>query len=271
MNTKLILAAPCLALLAACGGSSDGSSTNPTTTNPTTTDPTTTDPTTTNPVVLQTFGDGAGIARAKITQNGTMIVANVMEYNIGSYSPDPTDVIDPSGVNFTGSNAHGDFYNGTTTINGKQVNVLYYEDSSQEVAGAYLVGNGEDFLIVFGNEVSNIPSGSYSYTGTNVIGLRDGSYSEEGTFAMNVNFTSSTASLTGSTASSSIGGSGISINSSDGTFTSNNLTLTEIASGLNTTATIHGNFHGSGATGVTGIYTDNATTPTYAGVIAGTR
>tara|TARA_B110000503_G_C7109045_1_gene397261 strand:+ start:284 stop:1078 length:795 start_codon:yes stop_codon:yes gene_type:complete len=264
MNAKLILAAPCLALLAACGGSNDGSATNPTT------DPTTV-PTTTDPVVLQTFGDGAGIARAKITQNGITMVANVMGANIQSYSPDPTGVIDPSGVNFSGSNAYGDFYTGTTTINGTQVNILFYEDSSQEVAGAYLVGNGENAAIVLGNEVSNIPSGSYSYTGTNVIGLRDGSYLEDGTFAMNVNFTSSTASLTGSTASSSIGGSGISVNSSDGTFTSNNLTLTETASGLSTTATIHGNFHGSGATGVTGLYTDNATTPTYAGAIAGTR
>lgn len=256
MNAKLILAAPFLALLAACVGSSDGSSTNPTTT---------------NPVVLQTFGDGAGIARAKITQNGTTIVANVMGANIQSYSPDPTGVIDPSGVTYTSSNAYGDFYSGTTTINGTQVNVLYYEDNSQQVAGAYLVGNGENAAIVLGNEVSNIPSGSYSYTGTNVIGLRDGSYLEDGTFAMNVNFTSSTASLTGSTASSSIDGSGISVNSSDGTFTSNNLTLTENVSGLSTTATIHGNFHGSGATGVTGLYTDNATTPTIAGAIVGTR
>lgn len=259
---KLILAAPWLAMLAACGGSSDGSATNPVQSAPSTT---------TDIVVLQTFGDGAGIARVKTTQNGTTMVGNVMGANIQSYSTDSTGVIDPSGVNYTASNAYGDFYSGTSTINGTQVNVLYYEDSSQQVGGAYLVGNGVNAVTVIGNEVSNIPSGSYFYTGTNVIGLRDGSYLEDGTFAMNVNFTSSTASLTGSTASSSIGGSGISVNSSDGTFTSNNLTLTETASGLSTTATIHGNFHGSGATGVTGLYTDNATTPTYAGAIVGTR
>lgn len=265
MHVKLIATMPVLAVLAACGGGGTGnSSVGPT-------NPTVAAPVVAAPVVLQTFGDGAGIARAEITQNGTTVVANVMGANIQSYSTDPTGVIDPSGVNYTGSNAYGDFYSGTTTINGTTVNVLYYEDSSQEVAGAYLVGNGENAALVLGNKVSNIPSGSYSYTGTNVIGLRDGSYLEDGTFAMNVNFDSGLASITGSTASSSMGGSGISVNSSNGTFTSNTLTLTETASGLSTTATIHGNFHGSGATGVTGLYTDNAATPTYAGAIAGKR
>lgn len=252
MDKKLLVVAPCLALLAACGGGG-------------------TSPTQSPPVVLQTFGDGAGITRAEVNQNGTTIVANVMAANIQSYNTDPTGVIDPNGVNYLSSNAYGDLYGGTTTINGTSVDVIYYEDNSGEVAIGYLEGNGANAALALGYKASSIPAGSYTYNGTNIIGYRDGSYFEDGTFAMNVNFNTGTASLTGSTNTSSIGGSGISVNSSEGTFSGNNLTLTETTTGLSTTATIHGNFHGAGATGVTGLYSDNGSTPTVAGAIAGKR
>lgn len=250
MKKKLILLVTCLAFLAGCTSSIDDSAS--------------------NPIVLQTFGDDAGIARATITEDGITKVAIVTEGNIVLYSPDPTDLIDSNGLVITSSNAYGDFYGGTLTINDTLFNVVYYEDSTQQVAGAYLVGSSEGSAIVYGNEVSNIPSGSYSYTGTNIVGLRDGSYIEYGTFIMGVNFTSSTASLSATTENSSIVGE-ISINSSDGTFTSNNLNWNETISNNSGTATINGNFHGSGATGVTGMYTDNEATPTYTGAIIGTR
>jgi hypothetical protein len=266
MNTKLILIAPCLAMLAACGGSSDGSAANPVQS-----PPNTTAPTQVTESVLQTFGDGAGVARATITESGETYVINLMAPDIQSNSGDASAVFDPNGIYFVQSNNYGDFYAGRTTVNGTLIDVIIYEDNSQDVAAVYAESSGANVLGALGPEVSNIPSGSYTYAGTNIIGFRDGSYSEDGTFAMNVNFTSKAAQLTGSTASSTIGGSGISINTSDGTFTGNNLTLTESSSGLSTTATIHGNFHGSGATGVTGLYSDNASTPTIAGVIVGTR
>ena len=284
MNKKLILAAPCVVMLAACGGSGDGSATNPLQSapaanptpsapaaNPTPSAPVGGNSTTLQPVVLQTFNDGAGIARISVQNNGETVIANVMAPNISSYTTDPTGVIDLSGVNYVSSNSYGDLYAGTTTINGTTVDVVYYEDSSGQAAIGYLEGNGTNVALALGYEVSNIPSGSYTYTGTNIIGYRDGSNFEDGTFAMRVNFNTGTASLTGSTNTSAIGGSGISVNTSDGTFSGNNLTLTETTSGFTTTATIHGNFHGAGATGVTGLYSDNGATPIVAGAIAGTR
>ena len=197
------------------------------------------------------------------------MVTNVMAANIQSYNTDPTGVIDPAGVTYSGSNAYGDYYAGTTTLNGVPVNVVFYEDNSGQVFIGYLEGNGQNVALAGGYKVSNIPTGTYNYAGTNIIGFRDGSYFEEGTFAMGVDFANGTASLTGSTASSTIGGSGISVNTSNGTFEGNNLTLS--GNGVSTTASIYGNFHGNGATGVTGLYADNGSTPIVAGAIAGTR
>ena len=250
MNVKLILAAPCLALLAACGGSSDGSSTNPTTTNPV--------------VLLQTFGDGTTKLRTRRPGSGKTFISMV--------SNELTDNIATQG--YVRSNNYGDFHLAAATTGGTPVYGFYYNDFSEPVDLMYLTGNGKAFVGVSGSDVSNIPSGSYSYTGTNIIGVRGTDAVNLGYFTMNVNFTSGTASLAGSTfngstPSSSIAGSGISINSSDGTFTSNDLTL--ITPSSNNSATIHGNFHGSGATGVTALYTDNARTPVFVGAIVGTR
>lgn len=255
MTGKLILVAPCLALLAACGGSSDGSATNPTA----------------SPTVLKTFGDGAGIARI---QDGLVMNLMAADINNVTNNPDELIAIDDSGIRFLASNDYGDFYGGTVTVNGVAVDILFYEDFNGGVALGYLEGNGKNAAFAGGSQVSGIPSGSYTYNGTNFVGVRDGSAFEDGTFSMTVNFTSSTAALTGSTPTTTIGGSNISVNTSNGTFTGDTLTLT-VSDGFETVtlpAAIHGNFHGAGATGVSGLYYDTYTSiPVLAGGIAGTR
>ena len=255
---KKLMIIPAILTVAACGGGGGGGETSVTNgrSNPT-------------PTVLKTFGDGAGIARAEITTNGQTVSANVMAGDINNYNTDPTGVIDPSSVNYSGSNQYGDFYAGTTTLNGITVDVVYYEDDAGETFIGYLEGNGTNAALAGGYKVSNIPSGTYNYAGTNIIGFRDGSYFEEGTFAMAVDFTNGTAGLTGSTNSSTISGQGIQVNTANGTFSSNNLTLS--GNGLSSSASIYGNFHGSGATGVTGLYADNGNVPVVAGAIAGRR
>lgn len=254
MKVKFACSFSALALLAACGGSSDGSAANPTVSAPT---------------VLKVFSDGAGIARVEATENGTTLSANVMSADVQAYSPDMLSAVDLSNVSFSSSNQYGSFYDGIITVNGLPAYLLIYQDDM----GKVLLGYGEtaygNAAIAAGEKVSGIPTGTYVYNGTNVIGFRDGSYFEDGTFAMNVNFSTGTASLSGSTPNSTIGGTGISVNTSNGTFSGSNLTLS--GNGLTSTASIYGNFHGAGATGVTGLYADNGSNPVIAGAIAGTR
>ena len=249
-----------MALLAACGGSSTGGSAS--------------NPIVGAPTVLSVFGDNAGIARVSVTDSGATIVANVMAADIQNYNANPSAAIDISAVSYLGSNAYGSSYGGNTTVNGTPVYMWIYQDNSSQVTIGYGQSATTNLAYAGGYQVSSIPSGSYNYTGTNIIGLRDGSYFEAGTFSMNVNFSAGTASLTGSTPYSTIGGTNINVNNSAGTFSSDNLTLTvnDGVNNLNVPAAIRGNFHGSGAVGVSGLYYDtNSSTPVGAGAIAGTR
>jgi len=255
----VVLSLSAIALLTACGGSGDGRSSNPVAPPPT---------------VLSTFGDGAGVARATATENGLSLVAHVMAADIQNFALDYSVAFDTSGVTYQGSNAYGNSYDGYVTANGVQLYLWVFEDNTGEVVMAYASSQYENRALVGGEMVSNIPSGTYVYNGTNIIGLRDGSYFEDGTFAMNVNFGTGTASLSGSTASSTIGGTGISVNTSTGNFSGTNLTLTanDGVNSYNIPATIHGSFHGAGATAVSGLYYDTfSSTPVIAGGIVGTR
>ena len=266
MTKKTYLAAPLLVLLAACGGSSDGSATNPTTTPPSTTDDTT------STTIIKTFGDGAGIVRSQ--EDGVvlnMMAANINNFNVNS---DAIVAVDTSGLSFLSANQYGEFYGGLVTVNGSTFDAIVYGDNNAEVALVYLDGNEGSFVAALGEQVAAIPNGSYTYTGTNVIGVRGEGPDELGTFSMAVNFAAGTAALTGSTPYSTIGGSNISVNTSNGTFSGNNLTLS-LSDGEyieTSSAAIQGNFHGAGATGVTGLYYDTYTSiPIIVGAIAGTR
>lgn len=255
---KLLLMTSALGLLAACGGSSSGGAVNPTTPPPSAT-------------VLRSFTDGSGVARAEYTEDGVNYVANVIGPDIANYLPTPGGVVDSSDVQLSGSNQYGNFYTGQASVNGVVVDVLIYQDNTGQVEAGYAETSGFNAAYAGGQRVSNIPAGSHTYAGTNIIGARDGSYFESGTFAMNVDFSNGTAAITGSTPTSSIGGSNIAVNTSNGTFTGNNLTLTDTLNNVSFGANIDGNFHGNGATGVTGIYTDSGSNPVVAGAIAGTR
>lgn len=246
---KLTLTASAVALLSACGGGGGGSSATLPKLN-----------------TLSVFGDGAGVAR--VEQDG--ITMHIMTGDIQNQSLDGPDVaVDISNLTSIGFNQYGEFYSGPVTINGVQVNFDVYANDIGESFIMYAFSDNDDALAAFGPKVSNIPTGSYQYLGTNIIGERTGTFTEFGTFGMTVNFTNGTAAITGSTTNTAISGTGLSVNNSNGTFTGNNLTLT--VSGQSTAATIHGHFHGNGAIGISGIYHDNATTPTYAGAIAGSR
>ena len=254
MKLKASLAVCSAAMLAACGGGSSGTSNNPTI----------------QPTVLKTFTDGAGVARVSLTQNNLPMTFNVMGADIQNYSVDPTAVADISNMTYTSSNQYGDLYSGPVTSNGVTINAIAFVDSSSGAVVVYGQNAYANALAVGGETVSNIPSGVFTYNGTNFIGYRDGSYFEDGTFAMGVDFSNGTGNITGNTPNSTMGGT-ISVNASNGTFSGNNLALTDTFNNLSTTGSINGNFHNAGATGVSGIYYDNGPNPVVAGAIVGSR
>ena len=254
---KTLLSTTAALALSACGGSGDGSATSPTTQ---------------PPVVLSEFADGSGVARVETREDGADYVGNVMAANIADASVDDDVVADLSDLVFVGSNQYGDFFAGAVTVDGLPIDVIGYIDTSDQALILYGEDSTENVLLTLGEKAQNIPTtGSFTYQGTNVIGTRDGAFFEDGTFAMSVNFGNGTASISGSTDTSTIGGTGITVNISDGSFSSSNLILTDTFDDVSFPATLHGNFHGSGATAVTGIYYNNDPNPFVAGAIAGTR
>jgi hypothetical protein len=221
--------------------------------------------------VLRTFSDNAGVARISAGEDGQRITGTLMAPEIRSFKPEDLAGATPdlSGLQVVDTNQHGRFYEGRTFVNGMAVDVLGYEDFGGNTAIVYGETAYANILLAGGTQVRNIPTGSYTYRGTNVIGTRDGTHIEDGTFEMGVNFGTGRGTLRGSTDNTSINASNISVNSSNGTFSSTDMSMS--VGGQQMRGSINGNFHGSGAVGVTGVYHNNASNPGIAGAIAGTR
>lgn len=265
MKIKILILSS-LSFLAACGGGGGGGNSVSIPTAPQQ-----------NTTVLRVFSDGSGIARTEVTKNDKVIVANVISPNIQNYKPAPGGILDTDGNlvsenNFTliDKDHYGEYYAGTGEIDGQEVNVLVYLDNARQLEAGFIEGSGNSAGYVGGEKISGIPIGKHSYEGSNIFIARDGSYLDTGgRFSMNVDFDNKSASIIGSTEASSISGSTISVDVNEGSFKGDDLLLN--VAGSEFKAIINGNFHGNGATGVTGIYTDSAANPTVAGVIAGTR
>ena len=115
----------------------------------------------------------------------------------------------------------------------------------------------------------DLPRGSFVFEGVHLAGFAGGGF-QDGTFRMVADFTSATATLEASTQDLRLAGGGIRIDMRSGEFAGESLTLTGLHEGA-TNATVRGSFHGSGATGVSGIWTENAPAPDAFGAIAGSR
>jgi len=216
--------------------------------------------------VLATFGDGSGVA--KIVNDGYVFVG--MGPDVNSVGSGTTVATDLSGVTSHSSNNYGNFYAGTAVVNGISVSTTVFVDTTANTAILYVFNSNASVLLAGGEAVSSIPQGTFKYVGTNGLGRRDGTDSETGTFAMTVDFTKGSAALSGSTNTSTVAATGISVNSSTGTFQSSNVDI-RLNGGSPIVGSIYGNFHNADATGVSGIYHDNALNPIYAGAIAGHR
>ena len=262
----------CVALTG-CGSSSNISSTNAPVTE-----------------TLATFSNGAGVFRADIVDpnagtqgDTTKVLAYVPDLskwvNDFSYS-DVTSIASHNTPTFGGSNfltSGVDLTNNSTDviILGESYSFPVFKVTSKQVflTGGY-DANSQLIGVAFGPKPTNLPSGTFSYTGYHGITTNLTTAGSDGVFTMNVNFSDGTGSYSAITFSPYTTGlnGNITLDNTTGELSGTNLVLSGSLGGLDLTgktATLVGNFHGDGATDVSGIYfTDNLN---FAGGFLGSR
>ena len=154
---------------------------------------------------------------------------------------------------------------------------IYMQGLVEDMVGVALVPSigGEGIMVIAaGTEVSNIPTaGEFSYEGSNFMTNLgedeiDGDY---GSFNATVDFAAGTGAIISEFENIPIAIDGdFTVDTNTGTFVGEKVGLFSMFEKYdNSTVTIHGNFHGDGATGMTGIYTQNVEEPDFIGAIAG--
>ena len=279
MGKKLILTAPCLAMLAACGGS--GTSNSPV--GPT-------NPTVPAPVVLKSYTDGSGVVSANPNFGSAGGDSNliVIASDVLAATEVAGGTINLSQVGSQTNN--GSYYVNTrtgTASNGSTLQIVTAGESlnlsGSEYAAISIVTINSNSIGISsaGSEASQIPQGTYTYTGTaSVLDLGSANIGD-GSFSLTANFNSNTANIAATIPANSPQGNtnpayffsanGMQIDQSDGSFASSNGLIG--ATGVTSeSASVNGYFAGSGATGVHGVAYSNAqNTPSYIGAFYGSK
>ena len=219
-----------------------------------------------------TNDDGSGVATVYRLGNAyTIYRSELADIDINA-----TANIDPNSLTVLEEGVDYGFYEGNYVDDGNQKYLFVYAKrigpDENVVAGLARNANvaGGEIVQAYGSVVSGqVPVGDLTYTGYNLLTSVDQTQIDSGTFTMRVNFQENTGSLRGNGDVSFVEANNIQINSSTGTFSSNDVRLGYI-DGDSASGFIQGNFHGNGATGVTGLY-GTAGELDAVGVIAGSR
>jgi len=228
-----------------------------------------------------TSGASGRLTMVALSEDLSAAISSFSASNIDGFSPNLTTNNSLSGNGYTVKQGTGSWLDnsnaslGTITIDGQDGYMLYAIDSNNKLNVA-----------VFAPEVSSMPtSGQYTYTGTHfasprTVTMNNNSPTDtaQGTFSMSVNFGTGTGQIstanTSNIANETMQLSGnITIDTVNGTFTGDNLTLQGdlVNLGGDTTAKIIGNFHQAGAQTVTGLYYQDKAEPDVGGAIIGKR
>ena len=224
--------------------------------------------------IVKAFGDGSGVATG-IRSDGSrsvFIAPDIIEVvqaanNVTESDLDSIEVSDFSVVN---SLPNANIRQGAITSDGIVMNITILEDLGGDF-GLVLqeVPDIANALFTIGTPLGILPSGTFTYIGTLATGLRSVDPDVQfGNFTMDANFINGTFIFNGSTPSDTLSGNGF-INTTTGSISSNSLSFN--TGGTARTATMYGNFHGSSAEGVTGIFHSNESNPFYSGGFVGSR
>ncbi|MGI9229247.1 MAG: transferrin-binding protein-like solute binding protein [Gammaproteobacteria bacterium] len=272
----------CLSMLTACGGGGSGGTSAVRPPPPPTS-------------IIEQFSDGFGIVQIDTSTGGTevrgKITDEVVEVADSAAQAELFRLANEDIVGYTNGNitlrpalravastsrvTGGNLYEFSTVVNGQSVDTLIFIDDDESVGILYGAIDGQAGLYTFGEQVSAIPTGQHTYRGFNAIGRRQESVTSaelDGSFSMNVNFDqASVTSLSARTTTSSVTGTNIPINMNQGTFTGAISLDGAYVGGSALEGTVYGDFHGAGASEVSGVYHEDATNPAYIGVFAGSR
>ena len=170
--------------------------------------------------------------------------------------------------------------------------VFHYQDDDEDniyIDLVYFDDRSDIFLETGGDEYFTVPKGTVNYTGTNLFGVWEsrsengwGSGHSHGTFELTADFDAGTGSIEGETLMISAAGQDAGLDASEiegefgvnaetGTFSGDDLTVTNSATGEEYEALINGSFHGRNSTSVTGIYVEDSRNPSFFGAIAGVK
>jgi len=175
-----------------------------------------------------------------------------------------------SGITVTDTSLpHADYGTGTITVGGQTANVYTWKDRTSDAVVAVVTVPNVGALAFSGGTapLSNLPTGTYTYVGTEVVSPRLNLSPVVGTFSMTADFTNKLASYSGVTANTTMVVNNMAINTSTGDFAGSNGTFTY--NNNSQSATLYGSFSGDGATGVAGVYHTNDAAGTYAGGFIG--
>jgi len=213
---------------------------------------------------------------------GQTIVANVMREGISeelseglienyAYSI-AKELTDGDAIEY--DNGTGFFMDGDAVDNSD--GAIYVSGTDENMVGVGILAEDENVFVVIaaGTEVSNIPTlGEFNYEGANFavefLEVEDDIDGYIGSFNAAVNFGTGEGyiNIGFDNVPSSIDGD-FTVDTATGIFMGDKLEMNGMGGTIGT-ATIHGNFHGEEASGMTGIYTNNIDEPDLIGAIAG--
>lgn len=269
INTQIstILATTAVMVLTACGGTSIGGGGDSSATS--------SNQQLANYSTLKVFTDGAGVARGLgvdgshalvITPDVTLVVKE--SNSVTESDLDRLEFSDFPIVQQLATNANVRV--GAYTVDGITANVTAIEDLGGE-AGLFLIDipNYGNLIMAAGTNYRSSPLGVHSYNGTVGIGRRSiNSNPELGAFTLSADFTNSNFSYNGSTTSNTISATGL-VDIPNGRFTTNSMTLN--TSGIQRTGTMYGQFHGTAAASVSGVFHTSEANPVFIGAFVGSR
>ena len=222
------------------------------------------------PKKLKKFADDAGVAHFSERVDNISTSSHIITGDIDNFQIIRTNPLILSNLSMQTETTKTETSTGNLNVYGSDQSVTIYKDkASGAVALLGLEDNSIASVISRGDTIRSIPQGVYTYDGASAVIKRGvGNTLNVGDFSMTVNFEAGTGQVRAQNPISTLTGN-FTINGSNGTYSGTELDLT--AEGTEVNASIYGNFHGVGATGVSGVYHDNADTPVYYGAIVGAR
>ena len=222
------------------------------------------------PETLKKFADDAGVAHFSERVDNVSTSSHIITGDIDNFQVVRTNPLILSNLNLQSATANTETLTGNLNVYGEDLAVTMYKDKASGAIALFgLEGNNVATVVARGTTFSSIPRGVYTYDGASAVIKRGvGNTLNVGDLEMTVNFEVGTGQVRAQNPISLLTGN-FTVNTARGTYSGRELDLT--AEGSEVKASIYGNFHGVSATGVSGVYHDNAETPIYYGAIAGAR